>query len=58
MSPFKKISFLSSLIVLLALQGCATHQPPPEPDRSNLHPVNTEQSMLIIREKVTNHDQL
>lgn len=40
----------------LAIGACATYIPPPEPDKSNLHPINTEESIQLIRQRVTSRD--
>lgn len=39
-------------ICCLVLSACATKQTPPEPDRSNIKPINNDASIVLIREKL------
>lgn len=44
------------IFLSLAISACATHVPPPEADKSNLHPINTDESIKLIKQKVTSRD--
>lgn len=49
----KKTNIIVLLIFINALMGCASGPPePPQPDRSVMFPLNTEDSMKEINKKV------
>lgn len=53
MSKYYILCFLS----IAWLSACATKTPPPEPDRTNLRPINDSKSLEIIRKKVNQNVQ-